>query len=175
MNSLDRNGCTVLQQLGMPGHARTDSGVSCILLEEWLSHFCFHCFVLLGLGVFKQKQTHRNRQTLGASEILLIQALVVPSYSHLFVTAKTSCKPQKHESPHRTLQTSFQLRCKCMSFPKDFDSSTSGPRIFLMKLKRRQKGKLIKRLFCLFDLRRELSSIFIETLGRGSCLFNLSL
>lgn len=36
------------------------------------------------------------------------------------------------------------------------------------------KGKLIKSVFCLFDLIKWLSSNFIESLGRDSGLFNLS-
>lgn len=133
-----------------PGLARRDMaglrGASDFPLKESFAHFCFHCFILLDLGLwsvnFKQKQTNRNRQTLRASEILLKSALAVLGDWHLSVTTKVGGEPPKQKPP-------YEIQCELLSgwagdgclSQRILIALLLDPDFFLIKLYRREEGK----------------------------------
>lgn len=121
-------------------------GVSDFPLEESFVHFCFHCFILLDLGLqsinFKQKQTNRNRQTLRASEILLKSALAALGDWDLSVATKVGGEPPKQKSP-------CEIQCELLSgwagdgclSQRILIALLLDPEFFLIKLYRREEGK----------------------------------
>lgn len=101
------------------GHVRTQGSPASLSRAMALPLlFLFFHFIWFG-GRVKQRQTHRNIQALGASEILVTQALVVPRHWYLFVTAKTGCKWWKNESPHMTANF-FLVELEMHIFSKGF-------------------------------------------------------